>query len=385
MPLTRANFRPSFPLKVAVAVAIVSAVLVATLAACAQQAESEAVVYRIGAVHPLTGDGAEYGLPVQRVIERAVQDLNTEWAARNLRLEVVFADGECNAEAARAAAQRLVEEESVRVIFGGTCSDETLGMSPYTEVNRVLLLTPLSSSDQISDAGDYVFRMAPRNSAQVAAMVAYLEKREFRRYALLTTDTKLGQDLRRSYLASLPTINGEIVADEVIAPDAKNVAAEAARIAAASPDAVIVLPQTIPDAGLYVTALHHAGVDAQGIGSDIVGLSQTIAEYGAYVQGYIVPTNVVKGEGEAAFAALKEDTDCDLGIFCATPYDGIFLLGEALAQCGDQDTDCIRDFLYATNDWEGPFYGVMSFDANGDLAGSFQIDRIEGETQTPTD
>ena len=28
----------------------------------------------------MTGDGAAYGLPVQRVIERAVSDINEEWA-----------------------------------------------------------------------------------------------------------------------------------------------------------------------------------------------------------------------------------------------------------------------------------------------------------------
>ena len=82
---------------------------------------------------------------------------------------------------------------------------------------------------------------------------------------------------------------------------------------------------------------------------------------------------MLKSEGEPEFAALQVDADYDLGIFCATPYDGIFLLGEALAQCGDRDTDCIRDILYATQDWEGPFYGTISFDAKGGAAGSFQI------------
>ena len=77
---------------------------------------------------------------------------------------------------------------------------------------------------------------------------------------------------------------------------------------------------------------------------------------------------VLKSEGEPEFAALQDDADFDLGIFCATPYDGIFLLGEALAQCGDRDTDCIRDFLYATQDREDPLCDTISFDAKGDVA-----------------
>ena len=46
----------------------------------------------------MTGDGAAYGLPVQRVIERAVSDINEEWADQDKRLEVVFEDGKCNSD-----------------------------------------------------------------------------------------------------------------------------------------------------------------------------------------------------------------------------------------------------------------------------------------------
>ena len=332
-----------------------------------------AEVVRIGAVHPLTGDGAVYGLPVQRVIERAVRDLNEEWAEQDRRLEVVFADGQCTAADALAAARRLVEEDGVRVIYGGTCSGEVLGMAPYVETNRVLLLSPLASSDEITGAGDYIFRNTPTNSAQVDAMLAFLGSEDYRRFALLTADTAYAQDLRRSYVAGMPGIGGTVVADEVVGADeVTDLAAAVGRIAAAQPDAVIVLPQTIPGATRFTAALHTAGVTAQGIGSDVVGVADDES-----TRGYYVPVGTFKGEGTAEFLALQDETDCDLSYYCATTYDGIFLLGEALARCGD-DTSCLRGFLYGTQGWDGKFYGSLSFDAHGDIAtaGAFRIDRV---------
>ena len=365
-----------------VVAAMVSAVLFLIVASCGG---SEVEVFRIGAVHPLTGDGAAYGLPVQRVIERAVSDINEEWADQDKRLEVVFEDGKCNSDDALAAARKLVEEDDVRVIYGGTCSDETLGMAPYAEENRVLLLSPLSGSDAISVAGDYVFRNYPSNSAQVDAMIAFLQPRGYRKFALLTTKTEYAQDLRRSYLEDLPGIGGEIVADEVVADDATNVDAEAGRIAAALPDAVIILPQTIPAAGLYAAALHNAGVTAQGIGNDVAGVPETIAEYGEFMKGYYLPAGTFKSEGEAKFVALQDETDCDVGYYCATTYDGVFLLRDAIERCGDKDTNCIKDFLYETQKWEGRFYGSISFDENGDISGSFWINQVEGGAAVPAD
>src|SRR3989338_10803774 len=96
-------------------------------------------VYRIGSVVPLTGEGAVYGIPVQRVEQKAVADLNEKWASKNMKLEVVYEDGNCNGRDALTASQNLVNLKNAKIIIGGTCSSETLGMAPFTEENKVLL------------------------------------------------------------------------------------------------------------------------------------------------------------------------------------------------------------------------------------------------------
>ena len=44
------------------------------------------------------------------------------------------------------------------------------------------------------------------------------------------------------------------------------------------------------------------------------------------MKGYYLPAGTFKSEGEVKFVALQDETDCDVGYYCATTYDGVFLL-----------------------------------------------------------
>ena len=117
--------------------------------------------YTVGSVLPLTGDGAVYGLPVQKVIEQATKDLNAKWASENKELEVVFDDGKCNSKDALTATQNLVNLKGIKVMVGYACSSEGLGSASFNEENKVVTLSPLTSSPDITNAGDYYFRNYP--------------------------------------------------------------------------------------------------------------------------------------------------------------------------------------------------------------------------------
>lgn len=354
-------------------VAALAGLLALALAGCSPGQTT----YRLGAVHPLTGDGAGYGIPVERVIQRAVRDINQQWAAENRHLELIVDDGKCQQAAALAAAQRLVEDSGVKVIYGGSCSDETLGMAPYVEANEVVMLTPLSTSSAISAAGDYIFRNIPGNGALAQALVDALPAGEFSRFAILADDTAFARDLREWFIRLLPGIGGEIVADEIVPSGEGDYNAVAERIVAANPDFVIVLPQTIPDTGYLLRPLRAAGYAGPGASNTVASVPEAVNQFADLLEGFYLPAVDFKMEGHPEFNLLQADTDCDLAHYCAIAYDGVILLSEMLLECGDQNTVCMRDFLYGTQNWDGPYYGLISFDQNGDVAGSFHISRLE--------
>lgn len=356
------------------------------IAGCAPSVETDTAggtgatetVYRIGAVAPLTGEGASYGQPTQRVVDKAVADLNAEWktAGRNKRLEVLFEDGKCNGKDTLTAAQTLVNIKGVKVIAGGECSGGTLGMAPFTEANKILVFSSISSSPEVTKAGDYVFRNYPSDSAQVAVMAPFIIKKGHKKIAILSENTDYAQALRKRYVEAFKNNDIEIVADEVNAPNAKDVRSELLKIKNAEPDALVLLPQTVPMASIYAKQIAESKINARVYGNDVVVLDETVKLYGARMEGYYGPVGVFDSEN-SGFKAMIAETDCQIGFYCATAYDEVFLLGEVLEKCGDSDTDCMRDALYATKDWEGKYAGKVSFDSNGDIEANFEVLQVQ--------
>jgi branched-chain amino acid transport system substrate-binding protein len=350
-----------------------------------QGALNREIIFQIGAIQPLTGDGAAYGLPVQRVIDQAVLDLNAKWKedGKKLQLKIYHEDGKCNGKEARTAAENLVNQKGVNIIYGGMCSGETLGIAPFTEENNVLLFSPLSSSPDITNSGDYVFRNYPSDTAQVATMIPFIVSKGVKTIAILSENTDYAQVLRAGYLKQLPELGVKIVADEIILSSAKDVRTEILKMKSAEPDAVILLPQTIPMTGVFAKQLYESNFDADTLffSNEIVGLDQAVNEFGDFMKGYFTPEVAFLKENNEFSSKVIADTECDLGYYCASTYDGIFLLGDVLELCGDSDTDCLKKEFDALENWQGIMTTSTTFDENGDVAGDFVISQIIAGTK----
>lgn len=349
--------------------ATIFTILLLALAACAQQpTQAEETVYTIGAIAPLSGDGAAYGIPAQKVAELAAQDVNEQWD--DARLEIIWEDGKCTGAGGLAAAQKLVNFNGVNVIFGGACSGETLGAAPFTEQNDVLLFSSISSSPDVTEAGDFVFRNYPSDDRQMSAMTDFIQSKGYSQVAILSENTDYAQAQREAYKELLPAAGIEVVADEVVASETKDIRTEIAKIEDANPNAVLVVPQTIPMAGIFAKQLFEADLEAQLLGNDISTLDETINNHPTELEGFFgVRADYPESE---AYERMQSITGCEIGLYCATTYDAVFLLAEKLEECGE-DPVCIRDSLYATQRWEGPLAGEVSFDENGDVTGGFVI------------
>ena len=337
---------------------------------------NEANVITIGVVFPLTGDAADsFGIASKNVVEVAVADVNERWAEQGRRLEVVFADGKCNPDDALAAAQQLVAQYQVNVIVGGACSGETLGIAPFAEENNILVFSPLSTSNEITTAGEFIFRNIPRNGQAVSPLATFLREQSYSRVAVLTENTSYAQDLRSILLQELDDANIALVADQVTPATPSNVSQQVSAILNADPDAVVLFPQTIAAAGLFSRTLDEQGFEEQGLGNENLVIADALSQYGAYLEGFVAPSFSFATEGTPAFAQLEEQAPCNTGYYCATTYDSIALLAELMESCGD-DAVCLRDSLYQTQNWEGPFYGNISFDRNGDIGGTYTLVRV---------
>ena len=105
--------------------------IAAALLAFAAHAQPQPI--RIGAFLAVTGPAAFLGDPEQKTLELYVGKLNAAGGLLGRKLELVSYDSAGDAEKARTFARRLIEQDKVDVIVGGSTTGETMAVVPLAE------------------------------------------------------------------------------------------------------------------------------------------------------------------------------------------------------------------------------------------------------------
>ena len=266
---------------VALAIIIIVVALVRTPASGPSTADTGASsgTISVGAVVPLTGDGASYGVPIRRAGELAVEEINAAGGIAGKQVSVVWEDGKCEGKEATSAAQKLINVDQVKVIMGGVCSSETLAMAPLAETAKVLVVSPSATSPDITAAGDFIFRTSPSDAAagSVAAEYAY-SKMGAKKAAVISQTTDYAQGLRKVFTTRFKALGGEVVADETYNAGDTDMRTQILKVKTGAPDVIYLLPQADVSGILILKQLKANGVTAKLLSAEAMIGRNTVAQ-----------------------------------------------------------------------------------------------------------
>ncbi|MBI4448397.1 ABC transporter substrate-binding protein [Candidatus Woesearchaeota archaeon] len=361
------------------------------LGACASTQEAQPVVEKqvaasekilLGAMMPLTGDGAAYGVPILDQIKIAVDAINAQGGIDGKVIELVVEDSKCNAKDGATAATKLVDVDKVPVIFGGACSGETLGAAPIVEKAKVVLISPSASSPDITNAGDYVFRTNPSDAFGGKIAAEHALKQGHKKAAIIHETSDYAQALRRVFDNAFTQGGGEIVETESFGADETDFKTQILKVKEATPDMVYVVPQTPAKGVLLMKQLREQGftapifTDAVLIGRDVV------KEYGAEMEGLTGVEPYFDEKGEIASKALGTYRELHgeppWPFYQSAGRDAVYLIADAIGKVG-LDATKIKDELYKTKNFPGAL-GLITLDSNGDLLSAYSVKQIKDGT-----
>ncbi len=335
----------------------------------------------IGGIVPLTGDGAVYGVMTQNVANLRVEEINESGGINGKKLEIIWEDGKCTPKDASLAAQKLVNIDKVNIIFGGTCSGETLGAAPITEKANVILFSSVSTSPEVTNAGDFVFRTAPSDSSQGKVLGNYANKSGFNTVALLSEQTDYAVGVAGAFKDNF---DGEIIEETYLSTES-DFKTRITKIKASDPDALFLNPQTPPKFEIMLKQLQEQGWDKPIISNEIstgnidarTKYADFLKERGLVAANFVAPDNSELTQFveryEAKFGNKPEYIN-----YTASTLDGVGILKRVLENTDSENTEAIRDTLYALQDYEGVF-GTLAFDQNGDVNITHSLFRFNGE------
>lgn len=360
-------------------------VLLAALASCERKQASQSATVTVGAISPFTGDGAQYGHLARTGIDLAVAEINANGGINGRTLKVQYEDDRGNQNDAVAAFNKLVSVDKVPAVLGPFYSGNVLACAAVANRTKTVLITGSATSDNITNAGSFVYRVCPTNLEQARTAARFArEQLKLDSAFIIYRNADYGVTLRDAFQSSFTSMGGTILGVEAIAPDAPDARAQLAKVAAARPQLIFAAVH-FPEGGAVLRQSKELQLTATVITTDGSHDPKLMEIAGDAAEGSY---SVTMGWGDesrpqlAAFrAAFKATYGEDPGVYSGLFYDATQVLALSMKSASDQSGDTIRAAMSSVK-YDG-VTGVTAFDENGDVSKPFTLYRVEGGQFVP--
>ena len=326
---------------------------------------------RIGWIGPLTGEGAPYGVSIQKGVNLAVDEVNAKRGIDGRQVEVIFEDSRGLPKSGVDAMHKLVNVDRVPVVIGAVFSSVTLACAPIANETRTVLLSSISSNYKIADAGDYVFRVWPSDAQQGIGIAQLAYKLEFRRAAVIYISTDYGVGLDGSFTDGFVELGGSVVYHDEIAQGATDMRTVLTKAKEKRPD-VYFCPVHAKEGGRLIKQARQLGIKNQFLMSDGFTEQSGIDVAGEAAEGIILPS-LAHGDPRLYGRFAKEfrsEYGHDPSDNAAAGYDAAKVVLLAIEQ-GGYTADGIKHALYEMQ-YEG-VTGDNSFDQQGEVSKKYGL------------
>ena len=333
----------------------------------------------IGVIAPLTGGGSYWGNQMREGLNMALEEINNKEGVNGRKIKLIYEDTQCDPKIAATAAHKLINVDGVKILIGEVCSTATLAAAPIAEQNKVIFFVPISSSSEITHAGDYVFRNRESSalSGELLAEFVY-EELGIREMSILYINSDTGISYGDAFKERLEQIGGKILTDESYEKGEKAFRTSLLKIKQAQPDA-LYMPGFYEDIGLIIKQASELGIKTQFLSTSAFQADEMFDIAGNAVEGTIYtypyfdsqsPDPRIKEFVDKYKERHGEEPETSVGL----AYDALNILVVAMNKC-NENTDCIKEEFYNLKDYPG-VTGTTSFDENGDVIKPIAIKKV---------
>lgn len=322
----------------------------------------------IGALYPLTGGLASYGEPAQKTAQLVVDEINAAGGINGSKLIITSQDHKCDPKEAVAAFNKLHDTQGIRIYTAAACTGTMVSVGPLLKDS--VLLAPVISAPKASGLSPNFFRNYAKDSDEAKLFAAEIIKRGYKTVGVIHEETDYAKGLRVSLETNLQG-TGITVVSESFTSDATDVRTQVSKIKALNPDVVFVSPQTVPNGEKVLKAMRDQGFKPHAlfVNDNVIKSKDLLARYSDLLEGAIGGDYVVHDSAklDAMLAAYKAKygSDCPQKNICATVYDSVHMLANAITAKG-YDAAGVQGYL-KTVKYEG-VSGTVSFDEKNDRA-----------------
>ncbi len=335
-----------------------------------QAGAEEAKTFKIGAIGPLTGGAASYGVSVKNGAQIAIDEINAAGGFKvgdtTYKFEMNFVDDEASPDKALTA-YNTVMDWGAQVILGTVTSGACLAITSSTYADGILQITPSGSALDITEF-ENAFRLCFTDPFQGVTIADLAKELGYTKIAIIYNNSDDYSTGIMNAFTEQATANGAtIVATESFVTDANDFNTQLTKIKATDAE-VIFVPAYYNDAAYITSQAKALGMNLPFLGSDgwdgvIAQSSDTTALEGAIFLSPFLATD----EDPAIQAFVKEyqtKFNATPDQFAADGYDTVYVFKAALEKAASiESADLIAAMTQISVDG---ITGDVTFSADGE-------------------
>ncbi|MBM7843502.1 ABC transporter substrate-binding protein [Herpetosiphon giganteus] len=336
----------------------------ALVSACGSSSQPQSETIKIGFFGPLTGASASDGNNAMHAAKLAIDQANANQSVPGKTFELVAYDDQLEPNQAITVAQKLVTEDKVRAVIGGSYSSTTRAAAPIFQQAGIPMLAAYATHPDVTKTGSMIFRVIYITTVQGKALAQYATtKLNYRNFHVLNINNDYGRSVTEAFTKTAIANQSTIVSTSEYTSDTSDFSSQIATIKAKPADALILIGYYAQSADI-IKQVRQAGITLPIIGSDGLDSPSLVKLGGSDVEGVILATDFSRNDPRAIvqnfIREFRNAYNIDPDVVASSTYDATNLLIDAFKRSPNSSSSTIRDSLAATQTFEG-VTGVIAF------------------------
>jgi branched-chain amino acid transport system substrate-binding protein len=311
----------------------------------------------VGEYGSMTGGQATFGQSTHNGIMMAADEVNAAGGINGRKIKVLSEDDQSKPEEAPNAVQKLISQNNVMAIIGEVASSASIAAAPICQLNKVPMITPSSTNDEVTRKGDYIFRICFTDSYQGEYQAVFADQwctmnGKPKSMAMLTdVKSDYSQGLKKVVTAKFTALGGQVVGTQGYAQGDADFRSQLTALKATNPS-IIYVPGYYTDIGQIAIQARDLGITVPLLGGDGWESPRLIEIGGKSLEGCIYTNHYFYGDSNPVVSTFvqkyKERYGQTPDSLAALGYDAMKTLADAMKRATKLDGPSLRDAIAQT-------------------------------------
>ncbi|MGO9702232.1 MAG: ABC transporter substrate-binding protein [Xanthobacteraceae bacterium] len=320
---------------------------------------------KIGSVLSITGPASFLGDPEKKTLEMYVDDINAKGGVGGQKLQLIVYDDGGDANNARTFATRLVEEDKIDAMVGGTSTGSTLAMIPVFEDAQIPFISLAGAIQIVQPVRKWVFKTPHTDKMACEKIFGDLKERRLTTIAIISGTDAFGKSMRDQCIAVAPNWGITVAYEESYGPRDSDMTPQLTNIGNKAGVQAVVNPGFGQGPAIVTRNYRQLGINMPLYESHGVASKQFVELAGPAADGVRLPAAALlvadkladndpqKPVVVAYSRAYQQKTGQAVSTFGGHAYDGLMILVQAMQRAKSADKAKVRDEIEKTKGYVG--------------------------------